>query len=265
MDIAETFLTITISNSSSAPLWYGSSGARGTYERLEPGDEAQLLGFGTPPDMPLSQSQPGPRRIEAVDANQALVFCHVFSSEELRRAQWHVALTPGQLDCGPLTTAHPLVATSGPPLANPNDSPPIEGPFLGQPADIAVQASDLGPDWTQTQEWQDSPDQTTTGTLWRRFHRDGAADMLAAATVFHTPMVALAAWGRLPGGSLNLCQASLQRQFDDGRHAGACLMQNALTQLSGASLDVLTRAMAATERRLVSALPPSAVPTWVRR
>lgn len=253
----DVFLQVTLTNPTTAPLWVGSAGSRERYEPLEPGESLFLTAFVTGPEYSYESPPPDVRKIEAIDAGQAVVFCHVFSGQDLKQLQWHIELTPGQLDCGQLNLARPLVSTLRPYPRPGAPIPALDGPFTGEPDAIAVREDDLGPGWSLAEEWRDGSDLTTTGTLWRRFRLAPNAEVLAAATVFRTRSGALDAWRGVPGGSLNVCEASLQAQFDDGRTAGACLVQNVLTQMVGGSVELITSALGATGERVAHGVDAS--------
>src|SRR6185503_5719384 len=114
---------------------------------------------------------------------------------------------------------------------------PSPSPFSGNPEDITVRSADLGSGWTFSDQRRDPPDLYTTGKLVTTYRGPGGETVQVSATVFRTREDVLVAWlDASRGGSLETCEASF---YQGGASVnGACLVQNVVIQMRGASYDM---------------------------
>jgi hypothetical protein len=79
---------VYIENATDAPVVYGSV-------TIEPGKSF-------PDAWPSSFDKPAnvaPHRITATDTSRLPIFCHVYTTDELKRTQYKIKIVRGQIDC----------------------------------------------------------------------------------------------------------------------------------------------------------------------
>ena len=147
-----------------------------------------------------------------------------------------------------------------PPAASSPATPQGVGPFGGGPEDITVRPADLGAEWSVVEQKRDAADSATTGLLRTVLRSASGTTVRVTTAVFRSRELALDAWKLTRGGSLETCEASVYGNLGDGAVGGACLVQNVVLEMSGATYEMTRAAFAASWKRISAAITPTAPP-----